>query len=238
MTLLADLPLPGTTVDPRYPDSNGRFMGDTDFHYIALIDGRETLDVHFAEVEDIYVASNLVMYYCEGFPLLRKDPDILVAKGVGKHRRRSFRVWEEGTFPCTLIEMASRKTWRNDIDEKRHLYAQLRIPEYFIFDPESIYLHPVLQGFRTIGKKSVPMKPGRDGSLTSKELRLKLYGGDTKIVFVNSKTGERLRSPRELAEKAMLRAEVLAEELAELKQRVSRLEAVSRANGRYGNQGI
>ena len=28
-------PLPGTTLDPMYPDADGRPMGDTDFHAVA-----------------------------------------------------------------------------------------------------------------------------------------------------------------------------------------------------------
>jgi hypothetical protein len=36
-------PLPGTVPDPRYPDEDGRFMGDTDFHNVAMGDLRFTL---------------------------------------------------------------------------------------------------------------------------------------------------------------------------------------------------
>ena len=40
----------------------------------------------------------------------------LVAKGVlGKHFRRSYRLWEEGVIPCTLFEIASEETWRVDL---------------------------------------------------------------------------------------------------------------------------
>lgn len=37
MNQLSDYALPGTCPDPRYPDSDGRFMGDTDYHNIAMI---------------------------------------------------------------------------------------------------------------------------------------------------------------------------------------------------------
>ena len=84
----------------------------------------------------LYVAMNIVFYYEQGNPRGRRDPDVLVARGVvGKHLRRSFRVWEEGVWPCTLFEISSEKTWRRDIGPKRRLYARLNIPEYFVFDP-------------------------------------------------------------------------------------------------------
>src|SRR5262245_51327393 len=63
MPRLANHPLPGTTVDPRYPDTNGRFMGDTDYHSIAISGLREGLEDHFAGAPDVYVATNLVWYY-------------------------------------------------------------------------------------------------------------------------------------------------------------------------------
>lgn len=113
-------PLPGTTIDPRYADSNGRFLGETDFHSVATIQIREALDDYYAARPDVYVASSLVMYYVQGDARKRHDPDILVAKGVaGKHLRRSYRVWEEGCVPRVLFEIASRRTWRRDVGNKR-----------------------------------------------------------------------------------------------------------------------
>src|SRR5437868_11146218 len=80
---------PGTAPDPMYPDSDGRFMGDTDFHAHAQIQLREGLQDFFADVPDVYVGSNLIYYYEQGNPRKRRDPDVLVARGVGKHLRRS-----------------------------------------------------------------------------------------------------------------------------------------------------
>src|SRR5262249_40940821 len=104
-------PLPGTSIDPLYPDSDGKPVGETDYHFIALLHLRQALEDFFAGLNR-YIATNLMMYYEHGNPKGRRDPDILVAKGVGTHRRRSFRFWEEERKPCTLFEIASRKTWR------------------------------------------------------------------------------------------------------------------------------
>src|SRR5262249_15680403 len=82
-------PLPGTLPDPMYPDSDGRPMGDTDFHSAALAWLREALQDVFEAVLDVYVATNLILYYERGNPKARRDPDVLVAKSVGKHKRRS-----------------------------------------------------------------------------------------------------------------------------------------------------
>ncbi len=200
-------PLPGTTVDPRYPDSNGRFMGDTAFHNDAVIELRTTLEDHFADMPDVYVTSNLVFYYQEGDPASNCDPDGLVAKGVGKHLRRSFRVWEEGKMPCVLFEMASEGTWRADIDEKPVLYASLGVKEYFVYDPEGCYLDPVLRGFKTVKGQPVPLKLAADGSLVSKELGLRLVPEGVMLRLIDLETGQPILTLAEQAEQHAQRAE-------------------------------
>jgi hypothetical protein len=109
MNKITSFELPGTRVDPRYPDEDGRFMGDTQHHNIAMTLLAQTLEDQFAIRPDVLVASNLIFYWQEGDNKQRRDPDVLVAKGVaGKHKRRSYRLWEEKKLPCTLFEIASR----------------------------------------------------------------------------------------------------------------------------------
>ena len=195
-------PLPGTTIDPMYPDEDGRPMGDTDFHSIALIGLRLALENFFAKLMDVYIATNLIFYYEQGNPKARRDPDVLVAKSVvGRHRRRSFRLWEEKVLPCTLFEIASKHTWRVDVGEKRDLYATIGVPEYFIFDPEDRYIDPALQGFRSSKGKSVPMKPAKDGSLISKQLGLRMVPEGSMLRLYDVTTGERILTPQEQAER-------------------------------------
>jgi Uma2 family endonuclease len=206
MNALVTAPLPGTVPDPKYPDSDGRPMGDTDFHNLALMDLRQGLEDFFADVPDVYVASNLILYYHEGDPSKRRDPDILVAKKVGKHRRRFFRIWEEKAIPRVLWEVASRKTWRVDVGEKRRLYARIGVREYFVFDPECRYVQPPLQGFRLVNGKSVPIKPNADGSLTSKELGLRFLADGERVRMFDLKTGREILSRKQQAEVARERA--------------------------------
>jgi Uma2 family endonuclease len=182
-------------------------MGDTDYHNLALMDLRQGLEDHFADVPDVYVASNLILYYEEGDPSKRKDPDVLVARKVGKHRRWFFRIWEEKAIPRVLWEVVSRKTWRSDVGEKRWLYAQIGVKEYFLFDPEARYLHPPLQGFRTVRGKSVPIESNADGSLTSKELGLRLLAAGERVRLFDRKSGLEILTRRERAEAEKRRAE-------------------------------
>jgi Uma2 family endonuclease len=223
MSQVHSAPLPGTQINPLYPDSDGRPMGDTDFHNLALMWLRQALEDCYADAPDVYIASNLVMYYQEGDPKRRRDPDGLVAKGVvGKHRRRSFRVWEEGVVPCVLFEVASRRTWRVDLHEKPSEYAGIGVKEYFVFDPEGRYLDPALQGFRTVKGKPVPMRPAADGSLVSKQLGLRLVPEGEMLRLINVQTGERVLTRVERAAEAERRAEALEAEVARLREELRR----------------
>src|SRR5262249_21325911 len=129
-------------------------------------------------------------YFKEGDPASRRDPDVLVAKGVGKHMRRSYRIWEEKVVPCTLFEIASRRTWRVDIRKKPELYASLGVKEYYVFDPEGCCLKPVLQGFRSVRGRAVPMRPAADGSLVSKQLGLRLVPEGYLLRLIDLTTGQ------------------------------------------------
>src|SRR5262249_44265454 len=53
-------PLPGTTHDPLYPDSDGEPMGETDFHIAALILLRQALQYYFAR-RRVYVATDMFL---------------------------------------------------------------------------------------------------------------------------------------------------------------------------------
>jgi Uma2 family endonuclease len=209
-------PLPGTMTDPRFPDEDGRPMGDTDFHSDALIWLREALQDFLGNWAGWYVASNIILYWDFNNPKSRRDPDVLVARGVGGHRRRSFRVWEEGTSPCVLFEVASKKTWREDVGPKRTLYARIGIREYFVFDPEAKYVRPPLQGFRLRKGAYVRIRPAADGSLASKELGLRMVREGPMLRLIDVRTGQPIPTRHERADELAAEVERLR---AELKRR-------------------
>jgi hypothetical protein len=177
-------------------------MGDSDFHSAALVSLWQGLMDFFARVADVYVAMNLLFYWEQGNRRARRDPDILVAKGVGKHQRLSYRLWEEHVLPSVFFEVASRKTWRTDVGEKRQLYAELGIREYILFDPHGRFLDPPLQGFRLQRGVYVPLRPAADGSLTSRELGLRLVAEGQLLRLIDARTGRPVLTRAERAQQA------------------------------------
>ena len=90
-----------------------------------------------------------------------REPDVLVAFGVGSHRRRSYAIWKEGKPPEFVMEIASVSTWRRDRDEKPAIYESLGVREYFLYDPVGGRLEPRLQGHVLRDGRYRPLRPER-----------------------------------------------------------------------------
>jgi Uma2 family endonuclease len=88
--------------------------------------------------EDGYVGGNMFVYF--SLEQVRnqdfRGPDFFAVLGVPKGERRSWVVWEEGKAPDVVIELLSDSTSEQDKNAKKLIYQdQLRVPEYFWFDP-------------------------------------------------------------------------------------------------------
>jgi Uma2 family endonuclease len=197
-------PLPGTTPDPLYPDSDGKPIGETECHILAITHLYEVLRPWFRSREGFHVAANMLLYYEKGNPSAVRGPDVMVSKGVrGKHLRRSFRTWEEGVAPAVIIEVTSVSTKDEDQFEKPAVYASLGVKEYFLFDPIGEYLRPRLQGFRLINRVYVPITSPQADRLSSDELELDFATDAHLLRVIDPKTG-RLPTREEYQEQLKL----------------------------------
>lgn len=101
-------------------------------------------------VDEVFVASDLNLYYDIRHPLWYKRPDWFGVVGnsrlyENKDLRLSYVIWQEGVSPFVVVELLSPGTEREDlgqtlrtVDEpptKWQVYEQiLRIPYYIVFD--------------------------------------------------------------------------------------------------------
>jgi Uma2 family endonuclease len=217
-------PLPGTLADPLYPDSDGKPMAETDYHASCMVRTRELMGIRFRDEEDVYVCMDMFLYYEQGNPRARRAPDVMLVKGVGKHFRRSFRIWEEKVDPWVIFEITSRKTRKVDLVRKPAIYQQLRVKEYFLFDPLGEYLKPRLQGFRLKDNTYQAIAPEPDGSLVSEELGLILEADGWMLQFRDRETGERILSNEEQAADAQKLAEEFRHKAEEEQRRFSKAQ--------------
>ena len=130
-----------------YPESDGKPMAETPVHWRATVDATEPLHGFFEKRSDIYVGSDMFVYYREGDLRCNVVPDVWVAFGVAKlPERRTWLLWLEGTGPDFVLEITSKSTRREDEGRKKRLYEQLGVREYWQFDPTGDYLDPILKG--------------------------------------------------------------------------------------------
>ncbi|MFB2773237.1 Uma2 family endonuclease [Pelatocladus sp. BLCC-F211] len=111
---------------------------------------RETFRPPTYSPDEVFVASDLNLYYDSRHPLWYKRPDWYAVVGVSrlyeeKDLRLSYVVWQEGVNPFVVVELLSPGTEKEDlgrnlraIDQpltKWQVYEQiLRVPYYIVFD--------------------------------------------------------------------------------------------------------
>jgi Uma2 family endonuclease len=206
-----------------YPAEDGEPMAETQIHIRAIILLFQAFEDFLIRQLDIYISANMFWYWEKGNPGARRAPDVMVIKGVGRAERRSFFSWREnGAVPSVIVEVVSKKKYRDDYFTKRELYAKLGVKEYFLFDPEARHFRPPLVGFRRNARgKYVRIKPDGDKRLHCEELGLLLQSEGKTLRLIDAATGQPVLSREE-------RAEALEAEVARLK---AQLKKTANANG-------
>jgi hypothetical protein len=72
---------------------------------------------------------------------------VFVVPGIAAHPHTSYDTRTEGPVPAFVLEVASESTWRNDVGEKRDLYALIGVQEYLVFDPTGGFLGEQVRGW-------------------------------------------------------------------------------------------
>ena len=195
-----------------YPESDGKPMAETDFHYEIMTEMIDTLKERYAEHHDVYVAGNLIVYYQEAQPKKFLAPDVFVVFGVEKKKRRTYRLWEEGKGPDFVLEVASQSTCDYDLGEKKDLYASiLGVQEYYLYDPDKRYLPLPLLGFRLVKGVYVPIQ-AVEGRLPSDTLGLELGEEGGRLRLYNPLTKEWVLKPAEQAKAEARQAQARAQQ--------------------------
>lgn len=209
-----------------YPESDGEPMAESDLHRKEMTYLIDALTEHFRRADDVYVAGNLFLYYKKGDPRAVVAPDLFVVKGVAKRDRKVYKLWEEHRSPCLVVEVTSDSTRDEDLSEKRTVYEQLGVDEYFLFDPLGDYLDPRLQGHRLVNGRYRPAPLEKDGSLSSRTAGVTLQVEDNHLRLTETSSGKPLLRYEEHVSRtrqAEARASDLEREVARLQAEIQRL---------------
>ena len=211
-----------------YPSSDGKPMAENMWQADAILNARG--DLGSARPQAL-VAADILMYPEEGNNRNSIAPDVLVAFGIGTHKRSSYFVWEEGKPPDWILEVASPGTQAEDRGHKRRRYAEIGVPEYWMFDPKGdVYPRgtPRLQGLKLVDGEYRPLEPKVvDGErmIHSEVLGLDVRVDGELLRFRDPATGKDVRHRDEIEAD-----EELAQAAIERAQAETRQEAARRKN--------
>ncbi len=208
-----------------YPETDGMPLPDGNYQLEHFLDIQLLLKFFFKDYPDIAVSGNTFIYYVEGNPRLWVSPDCYVAFGVSVDllmKNNTYRLWGMGKAPDFVLEIGSPSTSRNDLGNKRELYARLGIVEYWRFDPSGgEHYGEALVGERLVeGEyRELEMIRNVDGTMWahSPTLNLDLHWEDGRLRFYDPVGGRWLKNmeetdmARELAEVRAESAEVRVE---------------------------
>ncbi|MEA5521453.1 Uma2 family endonuclease [Limnoraphis robusta CCNP1315] len=184
--------------------------------------------------QNAYVGGNMFVYF--SLEQVRnqdfRGPDVFVVLDVPRKERKSWVIWEEGKGPDIVIELLSESTLSRDKTEKKRIYqSQMRVPEYFWYDP---FNPEDFQGFRLQGSVYQPLEPDEQGRLISQQLDLALVKWSGSYREINTvwlrwatlegellpTTEEIAEQQRQRAEQQRQRAELAEQQLEQLKQQL------------------
>ena len=161
-------------------------------------------------------------------------PDLLIAfdtDPVAYKESNGYIIDEQGKPPDFVLEIASRRTGRVDVEDKRNDYAALGIPEYWRFDETGDSHGTRLAGDRLTGDgeyQPIPIEEVTDGVLEgySQVLNLLLRWENGQLRWHDPETGRHIATFEDERE-ARIRAEEEAHE-AIAREREARLLAEAR----------
>ena len=236
--------------DVFYPCSDGKPMAENMWQARAILNAVGDLEATHPRA---LVAADILMYPEEGNNKNPIAPDVLVGLGLGTHNRSSYFVWKEGKPPDWVLEVASPSTQADDLGVKRCRYAEIGVPEYWMFDPgspqrgargapsheeSSVYPPgtPRLQGLKLADGKYIPL-PWQLAK-GARTIRSEVLGLDVRVdgelLRFRDAAGRDIPHRNEIeaaAERAEARAEREAAARSAAEARVAELEAALRRSG-------
>ena len=194
-----------------YPESDGMPLPDGEyqgpiFRRFVVV----PLEVHFMNVEGAHVNGNTFLYYVEGNSRRNLSPDCYVVFGLSAAAKESLSIegnntyllWDVGKPPDFVLEIGSPSTARRDLIEKRDIYAEIGVGEYWRYDATGgRFYHEPLVGERLVGGEyeRMEMRQESDGSVWghSDALNLDLWWRDGDLRYWDPVQAKWLLTPEE-----------------------------------------
>jgi Uma2 family endonuclease len=178
-----------------------------------------------------YAGGNMFIYFSES-QVKNKDykgPDFFAVLNVSNRERKSWVVWQEGKAPDIVIELLSECTAKEDKINKKKIYQdQMRVPEYFWYDP---WNPNDFCGFSISGGIYQPLSFDERNRYISERLQLALVrwkgvyrGVETVWLRWETLEGELLPTERESRDEAQAKAQQAQDEAQQAQAKVDQTQ--------------
>ncbi len=230
-----------------YPESDD--MGEHEIKRLIAEVLRPEIDRFFVQRRrPAHVGANQFIYWEEGNPTRRLDPDVYVLPGVDRNIAiGTWKTWETGIVPSLAVEVAGTDIAK-DYEDGPAEFAGLGVAELVVFDPHATPTSKTRvrwQVFRRVAKRGlVRVDVSQGDRVKSKVLKAWLRaigsGDAVRIRIAEGEHGEQLfpteveaeRAAKEAAEAAKQAAEAAKEaaeqENARLREVIEQLKRRSR----------
>ena len=205
MSEVLEIKYPATSEEPEFvretnpfPESHEDDMGESTIHYDLISDFMKMLKLFFAGQSDVFTAANLNFYYNADNPQKYYIPDIMIAFGISGHHRKTYKLWEEAVCPQVIFEVSSDATWKKDISDKVEDYGLLGVEEYYLLDPENLYLPLPLMAYRRDETGRLRLLLTKDNRILSPLLKLEIVWENKNFRLFDPKSQEFLLTTEEL----------------------------------------
>ena len=150
-----------------------------------VVDIEYVLRHRFDPQGDVYLGIDQSVYYRDGANTQSVDSDASASLDVPNNSRDIHRSEEECKPPDWVIQIASRATYRYDVDGKKDMHEASRVGEYWVYDPEGDLHDPRLRawvlapgGYEELADLK---RPGLEVALWSEALGLELHFDGTDL---------------------------------------------------------
>jgi Uma2 family endonuclease len=127
-----------TPAEVFYPYSDGKPMAESTRQQDWIFKLIGNLRILFRDRDDVFVAGDQFWYPVKDHPEIVQAPDAYVVFGRPKGHRPSYKQWEEGDVPMTVVfEVLSPSNTTSEMADKLEWYSEHRVEEYYVVDPET-----------------------------------------------------------------------------------------------------
>jgi Uma2 family endonuclease len=208
-----------------YPESDGLPMAENTLQLNWIIALVTNLRALFRGNANVFVAGDQFWYPVEGEPEIRQAPDVYVIFGRPKRERPSYKQWEEGGIPMTVVwEILSPANTFREMADKFTFYEDYGVEEYYIYDPDNNWL----QGYIRRGEVLIRQRAMNGFVSPRLGIRFDLSGPELVVRYPDGQpflSFEELTVERQLA---VQRAEKAEQEAKQLQQRAARTAELTR----------